>query len=431
MRIHRMLARLLLLCTALGATRAAAQKQPLAAADFATRLAHVKSILAVTPLVDSHNDLPWAMREFANAPLDVEAYDLNKTTKGMTDIKRLRAGMVGGQFWSVYIPGEIRDSGYARVQLEQIDIARRAIARYPKDLQWSLTAADVRAAKKNGKIGSLLGMEGGHAIENSLGALRSYYELGARYMTLTHNVTLDWADAALDKPKHGGLTPFGKEVVREMNRLGMLVDLSHVSPAVMSNALDVTEAPVIFSHSAARGITDVARNVPDSILARLPKNGGVVMMTFVPSFTSQAVADYDARVTAIRDSITKAHPNDNDAQFKAVAAWRESHPTPKSTIANVADHMDHIKKVAGADHIGMGGDYDGITETVVGLEDVSKYPDLLAELVKRGWTDAELRGVAGENILRALSRAEVVSARLRKTRPASTKTIQQLDRVLK
>ena len=431
MRVYRMPATLLLLCTAFGATRAVAQKQPLATADFATRLAHVKSILAITPLVDSHNDLPWAMREFANAPLDVEAYDLNKTTKGMTDIKRLRAGMVGGQFWSVYIPGEIRDSGYARVQLEQIDIARRAIARYPKDLQWSLTAADVRAAKKNGKIGSLLGMEGGHAIENSLGALRSYYELGARYMTLTHNVTLDWADAALDKPKHGGLTPFGKEVVREMNRLGMLVDLSHVSPAVMSNALDVTEAPVIFSHSAARGITDVARNVPDSILARLPKNGGVVMMTFVPSFTSQAVADYDARVTAIRDSITKAHPNDNDAQFKAVAAWRESHPTPKSTIANVADHMDHIKKVAGADHIGMGGDYDGITETVVGLEDVSKYPDLLAELVKRGWTDAELRGVAGENILRALSRAEVVSARLRKTRPASTKTIQQLDRVLK
>ena len=431
MRLHRMLATLLLLCTAFGATPAGAQKQPLATADFATRLAHVKKILAVTPLVDSHNDLPWAMREFANAPLDVEAYDLNKTTKGMTDIRRLRAGMVGGQFWSVYIPGEIRDSGYARVQLEQIDIARRAIARYPKDLQWSLTAAEVRAAKKNGKIGSLLGMEGGHAIENSLGALRSYYELGARYMTLTHNVTLDWADAALDKPKHGGLTPFGKEVVREMNRLGMLVDLSHVSPAVMSNALDVTEAPVIFSHSAARGVTDVARNVPDSILARLPRNGGVVMMTFVPSFTSQAVADYDARVTAIRDSITKAHPNDNDAQFKAVAAWRESHASPKSTIANVADHMDHIKKVAGADHIGMGGDYDGITETVVGLEDVSKYPDLLAELVKRGWTDSELRGVAGENILRALSRAEVVSARLRKTRPASTKTIQQLDRVMK
>ncbi len=405
--------------------------QPLRNADFATRLAHVKQLLKTTPLVDSHNDLPWAMREFANAPLDVEAYDLNKTTKGMTDIKRLRQGMVGGQFWSVYIPGDIRDSGYARVQLEQIDIARRVIARYPKDLQWSLTAADVRAAQKAGKIGSLLGMEGGHAIENSLGALRAYYDLGARYMTLTHNVTLDWADAANDVPKHNGLTNFGREVVREMNRLGMLVDLSHVSPAVMSNALDVTESPVIFSHSAARGLTDVPRNVPDSILTRLSKNGGVVMMTFVPGFTSQAVADYEKRVTTMRDSIARANPGNNDAQFKAVAAWRESHPSPKSTIANVADHMDHIKQWAGAPNIGIGGDYDGITETVVGLEDVSTYPDLLAELVKRGWTDAELRGVAGENILRALSRAEVVSARLRKQRPASTKTIQQLDRTMR
>ncbi len=410
------------------AQASAAAGQPLMNADFATRLAHVKQLLRATPLVDGHNDLPWAMREDANAPLDVVAYDLSKPTKGMTDMARLRKGMVGGQFWSVYIPGDIRDSGYARVQLEQIDIMRRVIARYPQDLQWALTAADVRAAHKAGKIGSLLGMEGGHAIENSLGALRAYYDLGARYMTLTHNVTLDWADAAADVPKHNGLTPFGKEVVREMNRLGMLVDLSHVSPAVMSNALDVSEAPVIFSHSAARAVTDVPRNVPDSILARLPKNGGVVMMTFVPGFTSQAVVNHGARLRAMRDSITRANPGDNDAQFKAVAAWRESHPTPQATIKDVADHMDHMKRVAGAAHIGMGGDYDGITETVVGLEDVSKYPDLLAELVKRGWTDAELRGVAGDNILRALSRAEVVSARLRQERPASTKTIQQLDR---
>ncbi len=401
--------------------------QPLRTASYAARLAHVRTLLRSTPLFDSHNDLPWAMREFAKAPLDVDAYDLNKRTKGMTDIARLRKGMVGAQFWSVYIPGEIADSGYARVQLEQIDIARRVIARYPKDLQWALTTADVRAAQKGGKIASLLGMEGGHAIENSLGALRAYYELGARYMTLTHNVTLDWADAANDVARHKGLTNFGKEVVREMNRLGMLVDLSHVSPAVMSNALDVSEAPVMFSHSAARGITDVPRNVPDSILARLPKNGGVVMMTFVPGFTSQAVADYGNRATRFRDSVIKANPTNNDAQFQAFAAWREKNPSPQATIADVADHMDHIRTVAGADHIGMGGDYDGITETVVGLEDVSKYPDLLAELVKRGWTDRELRGVAGENMLRVLSRAEVVSARLRAQRPASTKTIQQLD----
>jgi membrane dipeptidase len=345
----------------------------------------------------------------------------------MTDIARLRKGMIGGQFWSVYIPGEVRDSGYARVQLEQIDIAQRVIARYPDVFVPALRAADVRRAYAQGKIGSLLGMEGGHAIENSLGALRAYYALGARYMTLTHNVTLDWADAANDVPRHNGLTPFGKEVVREMNRLGMLVDLSHVSPAVMSQALSTTEAPVIFSHSAARGLTDVPRNVPDSILARLPKNGGVVMMTFVPGFVSQTVANHSTAITAVRDSIAKRYPNDNDAQFKAVAAWRETHPTPIATIADVADHLDHIKKIAGAAHVGIGGDFDGITETVQGLEDVSTYPMLFAELVQRGWNATELRGLAGENVLRALARAEQVSVKLRATRPASTKTIHQLD----
>lgn len=396
--------------------------------SLTARVAHVKKLLRTSPLVDGHNDLPWALREEQQTPRDVEAYNLRRATRGMTDIARLRQGMVGGQFWSVYIPGEIRDSGYARVQLEQIDIAKRIIAKYPDVFAPARTAADVRKAYAQGKIGSLLGMEGGHAIENSLGALRAYYDLGARYMTLTHNVTLDWADAANDKPTHGGLTPFGKEVVREMNRLGMLVDLSHVSPAVMSAALNTTDAPVIFSHSSARAITNVPRNVPDSILARLPKNGGVVMVTFVPGFVSQKVADHSAAQNAVVDSVTKRFPRDNDAQFKAVAAWRETHPTPVATIADVADHLDHIKQVAGAAHVGMGGDYDGITETVEGLEDVSKYPYLLAELVKRGWTDVELRGLAGENVLRALTRAEQVSARLRKTRSASTKTIEQLDR---
>jgi len=396
-------------------------------ASLEVRLAYVRKLLRNTPLVDGHNDLPWAMREAAKDPLDVVAYDLRRKTAGMTDIARLRKGMVGGQFWSVYIPGEVRDSGYARIQLEQIDIAKRVIARYPDVFVPAFTAADVRTAYAQGKIGSLLGMEGGHAIENSLGALRSYYELGARYMTLTHNVTLDWADAANDVPRNKGLTAFGKEVVREMNRLGMLVDLAHTSPAVMSQALSVTEAPVIWSHAAARGITDVPRNVPDSILARLPKNGGVVMMTFVPGFVSQAVANYGAQVTAVRDSIAKRFPNDNDAQFKAVAAWRETHSAPIATIADVADHLDHIKDVAGAAHVGIGGDFDGITETVQGLEDVSTYPTLFAELLKRGWTDTELKGLAGENVLRALKGAETVSALLRKRRPASTKTIQQLD----
>jgi membrane dipeptidase len=409
------------------APKPAAAAVPVKNASLDVRVAYVKKLLRNTPLVDGHNDLPWAMREAAKNPLDVVAYDLRTTTAGMTDIARLRKGMVGGQFWSVYIPGEVRDSGYARIQLEQIDIAKRVIARYPDVFVPAFSAADVRAAYARGRIGSLLGMEGGHAIENSLGALRAYYELGVRYMTLTHNVTLDWADAANDVARHNGLSAFGREVVREMNRLGMMVDLAHTSPAVMSQVLTVSEAPVIWSHAAARGVTNVPRNVPDSILTRLPKNGGVLMMTFVPGFVSQTVASYNAQLSAVRDSITKRFPNDNDAQFKAAAAWRETHPTPAATIADVADHLDHIKKIAGAAHVGIGGDFDGITETVRGLEDVSTYPTLFAELLKRGWTDAELKGLAGENVLRVFTGAERVSARLRATRPASTKTIQQLD----
>src|SRR5512140_1618288 len=246
-----------------------------------------RKILASTPLIDGHNDLPWAIRESKTAPMDVAAYDLTKHTPGMTDIPRLRQGMVGGQFWSIYIPGEVKDSGYARIQLEQFDIARRMIGKYSKEMVFAKTADDARKAIAAGKFPSFLGLEGGHAIENSLGVLRIYYELGARYMTLTHNVTLDWADAALDKPVHGGLTPFGKEVVREMNRLGMIVDLSHVSPGVMSAALDVSESPVMFSHSSSRALSDHRRDVPDSILARVRANGGIVMVTFVREFVSQ------------------------------------------------------------------------------------------------------------------------------------------------
>ena len=401
----------------------AVAQQRLRTADLATRMAHARELLKQVPLVDGHNDLPWAMRQHANAPLDVNAYDLTKPTPGHTDLARLRTGGIGGQFWSVYVPGEVADSGFARVQLEQIDIARRVIDRYPGDLQWALTAQAIRDAHKAGRIGSVLGMEGGHVIENSLGALRAYYALGARYMTLTHNVTLDWADAAGGEQRHGGLTEFGSEVVREMNRLGMLVDLSHVAPSVMSNALDVSDAPVIFSHSNARALTDVPRNVPDSILRRLPANGGVVMVTFVPGFSSQVVADWGRRLETART----AAGNDADAQFKAVAAFRETNPLPRATMADVIAHLDHIKKVAGAAHVGLGGDYDGITDVVEGLEDVSKYPDLIAELIARGWTDTELKQLMGENVLRALARAEAVAERLQRERPASTKTIHQLD----
>src|SRR3982750_3779042 len=257
-------------------------------------LARAKQVLREAPLVDGHNDLPWRIREDSVARGNVDAYDLRARTPGHTDLDRLKAGMVGAQFWSVYTPGEWRDSGYARVQLEQIDIARRIIARYPDRFALALTAGDIRREFRQGKLASLLGLEGGHAIENSLGALRAYYDLGVRYMTLTHNVTLDWADAALDSARHGGLTPFGERVVREMNRLGMLVDLSHVSPGTMSDALTVTASPVIFSHSACRALVDHPRNVPDSILKRLPNNGGVVMVPFVTSFTSQQVATWDA-----------------------------------------------------------------------------------------------------------------------------------------
>ena len=388
----------------------------------------VRRVLRAVPLVDGHNDLAWYIRERKEAPGDVDAYDLRHQTSGNTDIPRLKRGMVGGQFWSVYIPGEYKDSGYARVQLEQIDIAKRVFAKYSDVFQPALTAADVRRAHANGKIGSLLGLEGGHAIENSLGALRVYYALGARYMTLTHNVTLDWADAALDSARHGGLTEFGREVVREMNRLGMLVDLSHVSPGTMSDALDVAAAPVIFSHSSARALTDVPRNVPDSILARLPKNGGVVMVAFVPGFVSQGVATRDAQRRDAEADAQRRFPKDSAAVARELSRWDAAHPRPKATVKDVADHIEHIRKIAGVDHVGLGSDFDGTDNDLPeGLEDVSKFPAVLVELSRRGWSEADLRKVAGENVLRVLERAEVVAHRLQRERPASNKTIQQLD----
>ena len=418
--MRRSVALVLMTVAAFSSSRLDAQTDP--------HLAKARRVLSTTPLVDGHNDLPWAIRESATAPRDVDAYDLRKKTVGHTDLDRLKKGMVGGQFWSIYIPGEIRDSGYARVQLEQIDIARRIVAKYPERFQWALTADAVRSSFRAGKIGSLLGLEGGHAIENSLGALRAYYDMGARYMTLTHNVTLDWADAALDSAKHGGLTNFGKEVVREMNRMGMLVDLSHVSPATMSDALDVTEAPVIFSHSSARAITDHARNVPDSILTRLPKNGGVVMVTFVTSFISQEVKNWTDAQSAARTAAVQRLGNDSAGVRRAMEEWNKANPQPKATLAQVADHIEHVRKVASVNNVGIGSDFDGISDVIVGLEDVSTFPALFAELSRRGWTEADLRKLAGENVLRALKQAETVSARLKKERPPSTKTIQELDR---
>ncbi|HEY4305149.1 MAG TPA: dipeptidase [Gemmatimonadaceae bacterium] len=402
-------------------------------------MARALRVLRAAPVMDGHNDLPWRIREDTVAPHDVEAYDLRKRTPGHTDLARLKAGHVGAQFWSIYIPGEPDDPayrsngavsskpGYARVQLEEIDIARRVIDKYP-ELEWAPTADAVRASMAKGRIGSLLGLEGGHAIENSLALLREYYARGARYMTLTHNVTLDWADAALDTAKHGGLTPFGREVVREMNRIGMVVDLAHVSPGTMSAALDVTEAPVMFSHSGARALVDHRRNVPDSILARIPKNGGVVMVPFVNSFTSKAVKADDDAIEAQVGAARRAHPTDDAAARADVAKWRTQHPRPQATIADVADAIDHVKQVAGVDHVGIGSDFDGITETVVGLEDVSKYPSLFAELARRGWNDADLMKLSNGNILRVLKQVELTAARLQKTRKPSNATIEALDR---
>ena len=389
-------------------------------------LAHAKELLSRHILIDGHNDLPWAVRASKTAPGDVAAYDLGTKTSGQTDIPRLRAGHVGGQFWSVYVPGEAKE-GWARMQLEQIELARRIVARYPDTFALALTADDAERAFREKKIASFIGMEGGHVLENSLGALRAYYALGARYMTLTHNTSLAWADSATDPPaRHGGLTKFGEEVVREMNRLGMLVDLSHVAPETMRAALRVSEAPVIFSHSSARAICDVPRNVPDDVLELLPRNGGVVMIAFVTGFVSPEAAKIlmPAFQEFNRRAKTLASEKERDALWKEIFAPLK---VPKATIGQVADHVEHVRRVAGADHVGLGADYDGNDSWPAGLEDVSTYPNLFAELIRRGWSDADLVKLAGGNVLRALRQAEAVAKRLQAARPPSTATLASLD----
>ena len=408
---------------AAAAAGAAPPESPRAASD--PYLARAAAVLARHPVFDGHNDLPWAVRENPSAPGDVAAYDLRTRTKGATDLARLREGHVGAQFWSVYVPADL-PGGFARTQLEQIDLARRIVARYPDRLAFATTADEVEAAMHAGRVASLLGMEGGHAIEGSLGALRAFYDLGVRYMTLTHGRTLAWADSATDEPRHGGLTRFGEEVVREMNRLGMLVDLSHVSPETMEDALRVSEAPVIFSHSSAHALCAHPRNVPDAVLARMPANGGVVMVTFVSAFVSDEFRaasaplweEYDHRVAGVTDAAER------DRIGREIAARM---PRIRVTLAQVADHVDHVRRVAGVDHVGLGGDYDGNDSWPEGMADVTSYPRLLAELARRGWTDEELGKLASGNVLRAMRQAEAVAARLQAARPASTATIESLD----
>jgi membrane dipeptidase len=384
------------------------------------------SVLDAAPVVDGHNDLPWVIREKFGG--DVENYDISVYAQFDTDIPRLREGRVGTQFWSVYVPSSMPDLQAVQVQLEQIDIAHRIIARYPDDLMLATGTDDIDRAMAEGKIASLLGMEGGHTIVNSLGALRSYYDLGVRYMTLTHFHSTDWADSATGDVLHEGLTEFGREVIREMNRLGMLVDLSHVSANTMNDVLDVAEAPVIFSHSSARALTDHARNVPDGVLRRVAENGGVVMVTFVPPYVSEERRRWeDGMIPLLKQTTT-------DAEWEAAGVrYREENGSaPLATLSQVADHIEHVARFAGIDHVGIGSDFYGATgdDLIQGLEDVSKFPDLVAELARRGWSDEDLAKLTRLNLLRAFREAEAVAERLSQERGPSNRTISELDGVL-
>jgi membrane dipeptidase len=412
-----------------------------AAADSTDLLQQrIERVLAQTPLIDGHNDLPWEIR--ARFGGDLSKIDLAVSTAAlaapageaplMTDIARLRQGHVGAQFWSVWIPVDVKGAQAVQMTLEQIDLVKSMCARYPNDLAMAYTAADIIRLHKAHRIACLIGVEGGHQINDSLAMLRTYYDAGARYLTLTHSSNTAWADSATDNPAHHGLTPFGREVVREMNRLGMLVDLAHVSADTMRAALAASEAPVIFSHSSARALVDHPRDVPDNVLQLVARNGGVVMVNFATIYVSDARRRWEADREAeqARDNSPPfggLFIGQPDRAAAALAAWEQAHPQPPVTLADVADHIQHIRQVAGVDHVGLGSDFDGIPDTPAGLDGVDKYPALLEELARRGWSDADLAKVAGANLLRVMQQAEAVSARLRATRPPSGATIGALD----
>jgi membrane dipeptidase len=362
-------------------------------------LAAARALLATTPVFDGHNDLPWALRQAGHGDpglIDIAAH----LPFSHTDLPRLGAGGVGAQFWSVYVPAELDGDAAVATTLEQVDLVRRLIARHPASLALALSAADAEQIMAAGKVASLIGAEGGHSIGCSLGVLRALHALGVRYLTLTHNRNLPWADSATDEPACGGLTEFGRKVVTEMQRIGMLVDLSHVSAGTMGDALDAATAPVIFSHSSARALTDHPRNVPDTILERLARNGGVAMVTFVPAFVSTACRDWDREAAA--EAERRGIDYRNIASRAELEDWVRANPMPAATIADVADHVDHVREVAGPDHVGIGGDFDGTSELPRGLEDVSCYPALFAGLLDRGWTAADCGKLANGNILRVL-----------------------------
>ncbi len=385
--------------------------------------ARVMQILKRTPLVDGHNDLPWALRQgFGNDPYGVDLNaNLSTSTRLHTDIPRLRAGGVGGQFWSVYVPASMAPVDAAKATFEQIDTVKRIVAAHPETFELATTADDLVRIHRAGKIASLIGMEGGYSIDDSLGLLREFYDSGARYMTLTHSKSTTWADSGTDAPKWNGLNAFGEEVVKEMNRLGMMVDLSHVSEDTMVDAIRVSEAPVIFSHSSARAVTAHPRNVPDAVLRQMAANGGIVMVTFVPGFISEPVRAWGAARAAETTRLTALNPGDPTAVKAGVDAWVAANPAPKATIEDVIAHIQHIRDVAGIDHVGLGGDYDGVDSLPVGLEGVDGYPRLLAELMNRGWSEADIRKISGENLLRVMRAVERVAASKSAERPSLAK----------
>jgi membrane dipeptidase len=394
---------------------------PSPTAEFAA----ARDLLSRFPIIDGHNDLPWALREARQG--GSELADISQPVEFThTDLPRLAAGGVGGQFWSVYVPAELQGDAAVAVTIEQVDLVRRLAARYPDRMELATTAAQAEWITASDRVACLIGAEGGHSIASSLPVLRALYELGVRYMTLTHNRNVPWADAATDEPAAGGLTAFGREVVREMQRLGMLADLSHVAPSTMADALDTAQAPVIFSHSSALAVCDHPRNVPDEILARLPGNGGVCMVTFVPAFVSQACRDWEL---GLAQEVRRQGLDFRDvsARRQVGPEWEAAHPRPRATLADVADHADHVREVAGIDHIGLGGDYDGVDRLPDGLADVSRYPALIAELRDRGWSETDCGALASGNILRVLRDAETAAAEISATRPPSTARIEDLD----
>ncbi len=395
---------------------------PVAPSDLASR---VRRVLAEHPVLDGHNDLPWEARE--RFGYDLDRLDLESGgTATHTDLPRLRAGGVGAQFWSVFVPATLGGDAAVTATLEQVDFVHRMSARHADRLTLTTSADEVERAMAGGRVASLMGAEGGHSISSSLGTLRMLYALGVRYLTLTHNANVPWADSATDEPRLGGLSRFGVEVVTEMNRLGMLVDLSHVSADTMRDALDATQAPVMFSHSSARGVVDHPRNVPDGILQRLPDNGGVCMVTFVPAFVSPTVRAWDAvaRAAAATEGITM---DDYPASAAFLREYRRAHPEPPSSVEDVVAHCEHIREVAGIEHIGLGGDYDGVEHQPAGLEDVSTYPRLLEALAGRGWSDADLGRLTSRNALRVLRDAESAARALQSVRDPSIATIEELD----